>query len=264
MTEPARTDDIDPFVQQVVAATCGYLYLPLRHKLPRYPIPVLRLPHGNGKRFLDIGCSWGRWSIAAARVGYAVSGIDPNPAAVLAARRVAAQLDLDVDYRSGSSQVIPFADETFDVVFSYSVLQHLAKERVRATIAEIDRVLKPGGLMMVQMPNWLGIRCLYHQAKRRFRAERNFEVRYWGLRELRESFGAIGPVDLSVDGFFGLGVQASELDLMPRRFRVIVRASEALRGVVHFVPPLIYIADSVYVTAHKPRSQIDRTNDPAL
>lgn len=251
MTQPGRTDEIDPFVQQVVAATCGYLYLPLQHRLTRYPIPELRLPRGEGERFLDIGCNWGRWSISAAQLGYQVSGIDPNPAAILAARRVAAQLDLEIDYRSGSSQVIPYPAATFHVVFSYSVLQHLAKDRVRATIEEIDRVLKPGGLMMVQMPNWLGIRCLYHQAKRRFRAEREFEVRYWGLRELREVFGAIGPVDLSVDGFFGLGVQASDIDLMPPRMRGVVRASEALRGAARLIPALIFAADSVYVTARK-------------
>ena len=252
MKQMTATDEIDPFVQDIVAATCGCLYLPLRRKLTRYPIPELRLTAGGGRRLLDIGCNWGRWSIAAARRGYEVHGIDPNAAAILAARRVAAQLDLAIDYQSGSSQVIPFPESTFDVVFSYSVLQHLAKERVRATIVEIDRVLKPGGLMLVQMPNWLGIRCLYHQAKRRFRSERNFEVRYWGLRELREAFGAIGRVKLSVDGFFGLGVQASDIDLMPRRMRGVIHASETLRRVTRFATPLIYVADSVYVAAQKP------------
>ena len=250
------SSEIDPSVQEFVAATCGWLYLPVRHKLTRYPIPELRLPRGDGRRFLDIGCNWGRWSISATRMGYQVSAIDPNPAAILAARRVAMQLGLEIDYRSGSSQVIPYAEATFDVVFSYSVLQHLAKERVTATIAEIDRVLKPGGLMMVQMPNWLGVRCLYHQAKRGFRSERNFEVRYWGLGELREAFGVIGEAKLSVDGFFGLGVQASDIDLMPRRMRGVIHASETLRRVARFATALIYVADSVYVVVQKPTREL--------
>jgi 2-polyprenyl-3-methyl-5-hydroxy-6-metoxy-1,4-benzoquinol methylase len=251
MTQLQTSEEIDPFVQEQVPYTNGFLYLPLQFKLPRYPIPDLRLEPATGERFLDIGCNWGRWSIAASRKGYCVSGIDPSPPAVLAAMRVAAQLKLDIDFRSGSGEIIPYPDETFDVVFSYSVLQHLAKERVRATIVEIDRVLKPGGVALVQMPNWLGLRCLYHQAKRGFRAERNFEVRYWSLRELRDAFSTIGTVDLSVDGFFGLGTQATDIDLMPPGYRATVRASETLRRIVQFVPPLMYAADSVYVTAQK-------------
>ena len=107
--------EIDPFVQERIPATNGFLYQSLRFRLPRYPIPELRLPGGRGKRLLDIGCNWGRWSIAAARKGYTVSGIDPVPQAILAARRVAEQLALDIDYRSGSGEIIPYPNDTFDV-----------------------------------------------------------------------------------------------------------------------------------------------------
>jgi SAM-dependent methyltransferase len=248
MDNPA---EIDPSVQEQVPSTNGFLYRPLQFRLSRYPIPDLRLQPSKGKRLLDVGCNWGRWSIAAARKGYAVSGIDPNPLSILAARRVASQLALDIDYRSGSGEVIPYAENTFDVAFSYSVLQHLAKRRVRAAIKEISRVLRPGGVVLIQMPNWLGIRCLYHQAKRGFRAGRDFEVRYWGLKELRDAFGIIGEVDLSVDGFLGLGIQAADIDLLPRRFRAVVHTSEALRKLTDRLPFLLYAADSVYVTVRK-------------
>ena len=46
---------------------------------------LLDLPRGP---LLDIGCSWGRWSLAAARKGYSVVGIDPSLGAVMAARRI--------------------------------------------------------------------------------------------------------------------------------------------------------------------------------
>jgi cyclopropane fatty-acyl-phospholipid synthase-like methyltransferase len=42
---------------------------------------------GAGKLLLDIGCSWGRWSISAARNGWCVVGIDPSLGAIMAARR---------------------------------------------------------------------------------------------------------------------------------------------------------------------------------
>ena len=55
-----KENEIDAVVQAVVAATCGHLYVPLIGRLKRYPIPTIRLPEGNGEKFLDIGCSWGR------------------------------------------------------------------------------------------------------------------------------------------------------------------------------------------------------------
>jgi 2-polyprenyl-3-methyl-5-hydroxy-6-metoxy-1,4-benzoquinol methylase len=249
---PQHASDIDPYVQEQVPWTNGHLYQPLQYRLRRYPIPELRLPHGDGKRFLDIGCNWGRWSIAASTKGYVVAGIDPHALPITAARRVAQQLGLNINYQIAGGEAIPFPDGTFDVVFSYSVLQHLTKERASTTLVEIRRVLKPGGIAMVQMPNWLGVRSLCHQARRGFR--RNlpyFAVHYWGIRELRKAFERIGAVDLSVDGFFGLGIQPADVDMLPRHLRPIVYASEVLRFFSMRFRPLLYVADSVYVTARK-------------
>lgn len=256
--KPEHAREVDPFVQEMVPATSGYLYQPLQYKLREYPIPELRLPDGHGKRFLDIGCNWGRWSIAATKKGYVVSGIDPHGLAIPAARRVAQQLGLEIDYQLASGEAIPFQNATFDVVFSYSVLQHLTKERVKNTLVEIRRVLKPGGIAMVQMPNWLGVRSLYHQARRGFR--RNlpfFAVDYWGIGELRDAFETIGAVELSVDGFFGLGIQPADVGMLPKHLRPIVYASEGLRRLSMRFKPLVYVADSVYVTARKPISPAD-------
>lgn len=71
--QPADTGDesaVDPYVQQVVASTGGFLYAPLVGLLRSYPIPELRAPESDGSLFLDIGCNWGRWCVAAARKGY--------------------------------------------------------------------------------------------------------------------------------------------------------------------------------------------------
>jgi len=55
-------------------------------------------------------------------------------------------------------------------------------------VKEIGRVIKSGGHTLVQMPNILDARCLYHQARRKFREARGFEVRYWSIPSLRSSF----------------------------------------------------------------------------
>lgn len=245
----ARSDNrIDPVVAFLVGATNGIAYQHLIGKLPDYPIPELRLPPGHGRILLDVGCNWGRWCMAAARKGYLPIGIDPSLGAVLAAKRVAAQLGLDAEFVVGDARFLPFRGESIDTVFSYSVLQHLSREDVANAVNEMGRVLRRGGKSLVQMPTVLGLRCLYHQARRRFREAREFEVRYWSVPALRHLFAErVGPVSVSVDCFFGIGLQAADLRLMPLSHRVVIRASEMLRKVSRVLPGLCYVADSVYL-----------------
>ena len=81
-------DEVDPFVQQEIVKTNGLLYQGVLGGLRRYPIPDIPLPEtAGGLRLLDIGCNWGRWSIAASRRGYQAIGIDPGLAAIQAAYR---------------------------------------------------------------------------------------------------------------------------------------------------------------------------------
>jgi SAM-dependent methyltransferase/uncharacterized protein YbaR (Trm112 family) len=241
---------IDPFVQRAIGATNGSLYQHLVGNMTEYPIPHLRLPPGEGKLFLEIGCSWGRWCIAAARQGYRPVGVDPSLKGVRAARRVAAQLGIQAHYVVADGRHLPFSNEVFSQVFSYSVLQHIARDRVRNTLSEIQRVLRPGGVSLVQMPNAFGVRCLYHQIRRGFREVRGFEVRYWSPRQMLSTFDAnVGPSRLSVDGYFSLNAQFSDLRFLPMKYRALVRLSELLRRASRKIFPLAYFADSLYVSS---------------
>jgi 2-polyprenyl-3-methyl-5-hydroxy-6-metoxy-1,4-benzoquinol methylase len=242
---------IDPVVTFMIGATNGNLYNHLIGKLDSYPIPHLRLPPGNGQTFLDVGCNWGRWSIAAAQKGYSVVGIDPQLGAVMAARRVSRQLGLANKYVVADARYLPFAARSFDKVFSYSVLQHLSREDVETAVTEVARVLKPEGVSLVQMPTPFGVRTLYNQARRRFRAAYGFEVRFWTIPSLKRLFSKIGKTEISVDCYFGTGIQESDRHLMPARLKVVIVASEALRKASRIARPLIYVADSVYVRSTK-------------
>lgn len=250
--EPQGASTVDPYVQQAIVGTNGMLYKPLLGGLSEYPIPDLRLPMSDGEYFLDLGCNWGRWCIAAARLGYQPIGIDPSLEAILAARRVAQQLRVQIQYIVADARYLPFAEQTFDVVFSYSVLQHFAKENVKITLGEIHRVLRAGGSSLVQMPNMYGVRSLYHQIRRGFRETKNFEVRYWSLSELKSIFGGlIGPADISVDGYFSLNPQMAEAHLLPWKYQLIVHASEFLRRLSTSIPSMAYVADSLYVQTRR-------------
>lgn len=249
---PLQPGEIDPFVKDVIGATNGALYQHLVGTLTEYPIPALRLPAGEGQSFLEIGCNWGRWCLAAAQSGYRAVGIDPSLKGIRAARRVAQQLGIQVSYLVADGRYLPFRDSIFDQVFSYSVLQHLSKQNARSVLAETRRVLRQGGQSLVQLPNVFGIRCLYHQLRRGFRETRGFEVRYWTIPELRRTFGAaLGPASVSVDGFFSLNPQISDLRLFPWRFKLLVLLSHNLQRLSRKIPALAYLADSLYVSASK-------------
>jgi SAM-dependent methyltransferase/uncharacterized protein YbaR (Trm112 family) len=227
---PVAGDAVDPYVADLILGTHGNLYKHLSAGMSRYPIPDFPLQRGRGELLLDIGCNWGRWTIAASQRGYRPIGIDPSFEAIVAARRIARQLGVDeARYVVADARRLPFADDTFDVVFSYGVLQHFSKADVAVSVDEIARVLVRGGHSWVQMPNALGVLNAVRLAQRGFREGDHFEVRYWRPSELRRVFGRIGPTELTTDGFFTLNPQKRDLDLLPRRFRAVVRVSEALK-----------------------------------
>ncbi len=244
---PNPERDVDPFVQEAVAATCGRMYQTLRGKLRRYPIPDIPLPEGRGKHFLDVGCNWGRWCISAAQKGYAAIGVDHNLQAIQAAQRVARHLGVPSHFLVADARYLPFASDCFDTTFSYSVLQHFDEGDARFSIREAARVLKTSGTCLIQMPNTLGPMNLYSQWKRKFRAAIGFEVRYWTLTQLKKTFEElVGPTTLFADGYLSLNPQAINRNFLPLRYQFVVSLSESLKKLSRIVPGLIFFADSVY------------------
>jgi SAM-dependent methyltransferase len=210
------------------------------------------LPPGGGRPLLDVGCSWGRWTVAAARRGYDAVGIDPSLGAVMAARRVARQLGVPARFVVGDARHLPFAAGTFASVFSYSVIQHFSRSDAATAVAEIGRVLDRDGVARVQMPTRYGIRCLYHQLRRGFGDGTGFDVRYWLLRDLKQMFtDRVGPSAFEVDGYFGIGLQQSDKHLMTPFRRAVLRASSWMTTASARMSWLIHFADSVYVQSVK-------------
>lgn len=248
----SRHHAIDPVVAYLVAATNGIMYRHLMGQLTSYPIPNVTLPPGHGRTLLDVGCSWGRWTMASAARGYDAVGIDPSLGAIMAARRVARDLGLSARFVVGDARHLPFAARTFATVFSYSVIQHFSREDAAAAVTEIGRVLDRDGEARVQMPTRYGIRCLYHQLRRGFGDGAGFDVRYWLLRDLRRMFTErIGPSAFEVDAYFGIGLQQSDKHLMTPFRRLVLRASSLMTAASRRLSWLIHIADSVYVRSVK-------------
>jgi SAM-dependent methyltransferase len=104
-----------------------------------------------GARVLDLGAGVGRHALALARKGFAVAALDAAPEGIAEITRIAGAEGLPVDARTGRMTDLPFADGAFDHVLSWNVIYHGDEKVLRATIAEIVRVLKPGGTFLGTM-----------------------------------------------------------------------------------------------------------------
>ncbi len=241
---------IDPVASVLIGATSGYSYKHLIGKGADYAIPAFRFPQLRKGTLLDIGCNWGRWTVAATLAGYDVIGIDPSLGAVLAARRVAKQLGLSTRFVVGDARYLPFRADSFENAWSYSVLQHFSREDTKASLSEVARVVKKGGTTRIQMANALGIRSFYHMARRRFSEPRGFDVRYWSPAQLSRTYSAIvGPTRLDADCFLGLGLQWSDYRRLTGIGKMVLTVSELMRRVSHYVYPLRWCADSLFCTS---------------
>jgi SAM-dependent methyltransferase len=96
-----------------------------------------------GQRVLDVGCGTGVVAITAARAGARVTGLDLTPELLTVARENSAIAGLDIDWHEGDVEKLPFDASTFDVVVSQ--FGHMFAPRPELAIAEMLRVLKPGG-----------------------------------------------------------------------------------------------------------------------
>lgn len=248
---------VDAFVDDWVVNTNGNLYWDVRGRLPRHPIPrwPAREATRRGEALVDIGCSWGRWSIAAARAGFAVWGLDIHLDALWAAQRVTRELGVPADFACCDAARLPFRPASVDFVFSYSVLQHLEKQAVRDVLKGVARILRPGGTCFVQLPNTFGLVSLMRQVRRGFReaAPGTFEMRYWRRGEIERAFreAGFGAVRFRAEGFFLQNTQREDVDLLSARGAVAVRLSCAMRDAADRVPPLSRLADSLWIEATK-------------
>lgn len=98
--------------------------------------------------FLDVGCSFGGFVDAARRAGYRSSGLDISQFAVSEGVRMGRNL------HHATLDQAPFPDASFDVITLIEVLEHLADPR--STMQQLARLLRPGGLLVVQTANFLG------------------------------------------------------------------------------------------------------------
>lgn len=121
----------------------------IRYELEPYILPFARFADAAGKNVLEIGVGLGADHQRFAEAGAKVTGIDLTARAVEVTRRRFRAFGLDSSLQLGDAENLPFPDCSFDLVYSWGVIHH--SPNTRRAVAEIFRVLRPGGLCRVMI-----------------------------------------------------------------------------------------------------------------
>lgn len=106
----------------------------------------------SGEKVLDIGCGTGTLIILAKQTSgnnAEIYGTDAAPEMIERAQEKARHDKVDVDFQTGLAENIQFPDNTFDLVMNSLMMHHLTADLREKALAEIYRVLKPGGRLLI-------------------------------------------------------------------------------------------------------------------
>lgn len=128
-----------------------YLSNPVKFNYIHSIVRNVRNQFPNRRTLLDVGCGGGYLSEELAKIDLDVTGLDPSPASIAAARSHAAKEGLAIDYCEGYGEKLPFESNRFDFACCCDVLEHV--DDYSRVIREISRVLKPGGVFFYDTIN---------------------------------------------------------------------------------------------------------------
>ena len=178
---------------------------------------------GGGRRLLEVGCGIGVDSIQLARRGYEVTAVDLTENALAVARQLRAHRGVSVDFRLGNAEGLDFPDRSFDAVYSFGVLHHTPD--IERSVAEVRRVLRPGGTAYVMLYHRDSLVNLVHRAlrlpyesptDRKDHCPVVYTFSRGGVRRLFRDFSSV-EVHAEYPFTYGFGPLATKLPLGVRR-----------------------------------------------
>jgi SAM-dependent methyltransferase len=110
---------------------------------------IKRLQEYQAHKVLDLGCGFGRWSIALAQVGFQVKAVDISSEAIKRVQKWAKQEDVFVETEVCSASEFISSGESFDAIICNSVLDHMLFIETSKTMLNIENILKPGGIAYI-------------------------------------------------------------------------------------------------------------------
>ena len=216
----------------------------------------------QGKKILEVGGGSGRDSIRLAQMGADVTVIDYVESSLEVVARNAARAGVTLTLVHGDALKMPFPEGTFDVVFHQGLMEHFRDEQ--PLLRENFRVLKRGGLVMIDVPQRFHIYTVFKQtliALNKWFA--GWETQY-SIDELKAivrqaGFEVVGQYgDWMCPGFFyrvaRRGVAATGLGKLPKYPRIppFAQLNDAWRGFWRKTPVAIYTYAMIRTIGKKP------------
>lgn len=243
-------------VQQQISATNGIHYIDRIGKLKEYPI--YNLPVASVSKpslFLDIGCGWGRWLVAASNKGYTPIGIDIRLEFAMTARTVLKDLGINGYTVVADLENIPFQDNIFDLVWSFSVIQHTHYKRLTNCLQHINRIITDKGFTKLEFPNKNGLRNRISNVpttQPHWDDYNSWCVRYYTPNEYKEIIEKyLSNFSYSNHSFLGIGVLKEDLKYVSAKNKMLCLASLLGSSLTNIFPSLANISDSLYIQASK-------------
>jgi len=204
---------------------------------------------------LDIGAGWGRWLVAGDAKGYIPIGLDIRHEFSKSQQIILKQQGIKGYSVVGDLGQIPFQHDIFDLVWSFSTIQHTHIKRFRECLRMIDDILVEGGFSFLELPNKDGIRNKVGPVKHQEEFKDDFDrwcVRYYSIAEYREIFNTyLSEFDFKIHSFLGIGVLKEDLKYVSWRQKGPVFVSLLLTRLAELIRPMQYYADSIYARAEK-------------
>jgi ubiquinone/menaquinone biosynthesis C-methylase UbiE len=121
---------------------------------PLHRLMIGRLDLGDDERFLDVGCGTGNLALLATQTGARVVGVDPAPRMITIASQKAPP-GAKPFFLVAGAEALPFANDVFDAAATSFSLHHW-QDRAQG-LAEIKRVVRPGGRVVIADPGPTGV-----------------------------------------------------------------------------------------------------------
>jgi cyclopropane fatty-acyl-phospholipid synthase-like methyltransferase len=111
------------------------------------------MPDLKGKRFLDVGCGMGTFTLEAAARGATAVGLDLAPAGIAAAQRVANEENVtNASFTLADAAVLPVRSNSVDVVIAADFTEHLDDGTLHRVLTDLARVTRSGGTLIIYTP----------------------------------------------------------------------------------------------------------------
>lgn len=261
---PGYKAEVSWIVQNQIAATNGVHYIDRIGKLNTYPYYELPVPQTVGQKImLDIGSGWGRWLISGHRKGYIPVGVDIRLEFCETQQETLKFHQVKGYSVVGDLENLPFQSCIFDLIWSFSVIQHTHIDRLTNCLKAIDNMLTSSGYTYLEFPNKNGLRNRFGPAKHQdaYKDDYNsWDVRYYSPQEYKLIFEKyLSSFSYTNHSFLGIGVLKEDLKYVSLKNKLLCSLSLLLSSMTHVVPGMKSLSDSLYIKAFKKSNSIENS-----